>query len=89
MPPVLSFSVEVLDALEEHDFHFAGIVADQDGKPVRKVVPDLLSGDFRPVLREEADPEDRTDDLDISLVRPDVGDFLDRAPVDVAEGVQV
>ena len=80
--------MHVLDALEEHDFHFAGIVADEDGEPVDQVVLDLVGGQFRPVFREQAGFQDRADDLDVGLVRMDVGYLLDGTAVDVSEGVQ-
>ena len=82
-------AVHPFDALEEDDLHLAGIVADDDGEPVREVEFHLLRGDFRAVFRKEPHPEDGTQDLDVGLVRTDVRDLLDRAPVDVAEGIQV
>ena len=81
--------VHPFDALEEDDFHLAGIVADDDGQAVGEVVLDLLRGDLRPVFRKEPDLQDRADDLDVRLVGMDVRDLLDRAPVDVPERVQM
>ena len=81
-------AVHVLDAFEEHDFHLAAVIADDDGQAVYRVVFELVRGQFGAVLGEQADLEDGAHDLYVGLVRVDVGDPLDGAAVDVAERIQ-
>ena len=81
-------AVHVLDALEEHDFHLAAVVADNGGEAVHEVVLELVCRQFCAVFREQADLQDGGHDLHVRLVRAEVGDLLDGAAVDVAERVQ-
>ena len=81
--------MHVLDALEEHDFHLAAVVADHGGQAAHRVVFELVRWELGAILGEQADLQDGAHDLYVGLVRVDVGDSLDGTAVDVAERVQV